>query len=104
MRAEIASAVSGKIMGRPKVSVSVWIRSLGRGEFPAQSVVSDALRRHALRFRHDQAEAIAGAISETDPEIHPLVAHAHPLITVIESADAAANFRATKTRAATRAR
>ena len=41
---------------------------LARGEFPAQSVESDVLRRYALAFRHDQTEAIAGAIAETDPD------------------------------------
>ena len=58
-----------------------------RGEFPAQSVESDSLRRYALQFRFDQAEAIAGAIGETDPEIHPLVARAHAggLIIVIQA-------------------
>jgi AcrR family transcriptional regulator len=103
-----------------------------RGEFPAQSVESDSLRRYALQFRSHQADAIAAAIGETDPEIHPLVARAHAgaLITVIQAVtdrigaailsgadltavarklhedadvtltDAAAAFRATKTRAA----
>lgn len=58
-----------------------------RGEFPAQSVESDSLRRYALQFRFDQAEAIAGAIGETDPEIPALVARAHAsgLITVIQA-------------------
>ncbi|WP_250009320.1 TetR/AcrR family transcriptional regulator [Actinoplanes sp. M2I2] len=58
-----------------------------RGEFPAQSVESDSLRRYALQFRFHQAEAIAAAIAETDPEIHALVARAHAsgLITVIQA-------------------
>lgn len=58
-----------------------------RGEFPAQSIESDSLRRYALQFRYHQAEAIAAAIGETDPEIHPLVARAHAsgLITVIQT-------------------
>ncbi|WP_306215336.1 TetR/AcrR family transcriptional regulator [Actinoplanes sp. RD1] len=58
-----------------------------RGEFPAQSVESDSLRRYALQFRFDQAEAIAAAIGETDPEIPALVARAHAggLITVIQA-------------------
>jgi AcrR family transcriptional regulator len=58
-----------------------------RGEFPAQSVASDSLRRYALQFRFDQAEAIAAAIGETDPEVPALVARAHAngLITVIQA-------------------
>lgn len=58
-----------------------------RGEFPAQSVESGLLRRYALQFRHDQAEEIAGAIRDTDPEIPALVARAHAgvLITVIQA-------------------
>jgi AcrR family transcriptional regulator len=58
-----------------------------RGEFPAQSVASEALRRYALQFRHRQAEAIAEAISETDPIIPAPVAraHAHALMTVIQT-------------------
>ncbi|MFB9449313.1 TetR/AcrR family transcriptional regulator [Dactylosporangium vinaceum] len=61
--------------------------SFARGEFPAQSVESDSLRRFALQFRFDQAEAIAAAIGETDPEIHALVARAHAsgLITVMQA-------------------
>ena len=51
--------------------------SLARGEFPAQSVESGVLSRYALQFRHDQAEAIAGAITGTDPEVHELVARTH---------------------------
>ena len=55
---------------------------LGRGEFPAQSVGSDVLRRYALAFRHDQTAAIAGAIAETDPELTALVALAHAAVLV----------------------
>ncbi len=60
---------------------------LARGEFPAQSVASDILRRYALQFRHDQAEAIAGAITGTDPELPALVARAHAavLVAVLQS-------------------
>jgi len=58
-----------------------------RGEFPAQSVISDSLRRHALEFRHDQAEAIAAAIGQTDPDVPTLVArvHASALTTVMQA-------------------
>jgi AcrR family transcriptional regulator len=61
--------------------------SLARGEFPALCLQSDTLRRFALEFRHDQAEAIARAITETDPEIRLLVARAHAgaLVTVIQA-------------------
>ncbi|WP_286795626.1 TetR/AcrR family transcriptional regulator [Microbacterium sp. UBA3394] len=61
--------------------------SLARGEYPAQSVQSDVLRRYALRFRHDQADAIAAAITSTDPDLPPLVARAHAsvLVTVIQA-------------------
>ncbi|WIB60185.1 helix-turn-helix domain-containing protein [Curtobacterium sp. MCLR17_007] len=60
---------------------------LARGEYPTQSVVSDALRRYALQFRHAQAAAIAATIRETDPEINELVALAHAtvLVTVIQT-------------------
>lgn len=60
---------------------------LARGEYPTQSVVSDALRRYALQFRHRQAAAIAGSIQETDPELNRLVALAHAtvLVTVIQT-------------------
>lgn len=58
-----------------------------RGEFPAQSVVSESLRRYALEFRHDQAEAIAAAIGQTDPDVPALVArvHASALTTVMQA-------------------
>lgn len=60
---------------------------LSRGEYPAQSVESDVLRRYALQFRHEQADAIAAAIRETDPEVNALVARAHAgvLVTVIQA-------------------
>lgn len=51
--------------------------TMARGELPAQSLLSDILRRRLLEFRHDQGEAIAGAIVETAPEIPFLVALAH---------------------------
>ena len=58
-----------------------------RGEFPAQSVASDALRRYALEFRHDQAAAIAAAILHTEPGVPALVAliHANALTTVLQA-------------------
>ncbi|KQO63449.1 hypothetical protein ASF23_04115 [Curtobacterium sp. Leaf261] len=58
-----------------------------RGEFPAQSVASESLRRYALEFRHDQAGAIASAIGQTDPSVPPLVARAHAsaLTTVMQA-------------------
>lgn len=61
--------------------------SLARGEYLALSVASDDVRRYAMRFRHDQAEAIAAAIGETDPELNALVARAHAgvLVTVIQA-------------------
>jgi len=60
---------------------------LARGEFPAQSVASESLRRHALAFRQEQAAAIAAAIAETDPELPALVlrAHADVLVTVLQA-------------------
>jgi len=50
-------------------------------------VASDDVRRYAMRFRHDQAEAIAAAIGETDPELNALVARAHAgvLVTVVQA-------------------
>jgi AcrR family transcriptional regulator len=60
---------------------------LARGEFPAQSVASDSLRRRALAFRQEQGAAIAAAIAETDPELPALVlrAHADVLVTVLQA-------------------
>jgi AcrR family transcriptional regulator len=60
---------------------------LARGEFPAQSVASDSLRRYALAFRQEQGAAIAAAIAETDPELPALVlrAHADVLVTVLQA-------------------
>lgn len=61
--------------------------ALARGEFPAQSLQSDILRRYALEFRHDQAESIAAALVETDPALPLLVAriHAGSLVTVVHA-------------------
>lgn len=61
--------------------------AIARGEFPAQSLTSDVLRRYALEFRHAQVEAIAGAIGETEPGVAPLVARAHAgaLVAVIDA-------------------
>jgi AcrR family transcriptional regulator len=60
---------------------------LARGEYLAQSVRSDVLRRYALQFRHRQADALADAIGETDPELNPLLvrAHASALVTVLQA-------------------
>jgi AcrR family transcriptional regulator len=61
--------------------------ALARGEFPAQCLESGVLRRFALETRDDQAVAIADAIAETDPDLHPLVvrAHAAALVAVIQA-------------------
>ena len=61
--------------------------ALARGEYLALSVANEDVRRYAMRFRHDQAEAIAGAIAETDPELNALVvrAHAGVLVTVVQA-------------------
>jgi AcrR family transcriptional regulator len=58
-----------------------------RGEFPAQSMASSSLRRYAMQFRNDQADAIAAAIQQTDPGIPSLVARAHAsaLTTVMQA-------------------
>ncbi|WP_423920159.1 TetR/AcrR family transcriptional regulator [Frigoribacterium sp. 2-23] len=60
---------------------------LARGEYPAQSVESEVLRRYALHFRDEQAEALAEVIRDTDPELNPLVvrAHASALVTVLQA-------------------
>lgn len=61
--------------------------ALARGEYPAQSVESDVLRRYALQFRQRQADALADAIGQTDPELNPLLARAHAsaLVTVVQA-------------------
>lgn len=61
--------------------------AMARGEFPAQCLQSDTLRRFALEFRNDQATAIANAIVETDPEFAFLtaLAHASALVAVINA-------------------
>jgi AcrR family transcriptional regulator len=61
--------------------------AMARGELPAQSLQSDVLRRRLLEFRHDQGEAIAGAIVETAPGIPFLVAraHANALVAIIHA-------------------
>lgn len=48
-----------------------------RGEFPALSASSPAIRRGALELFDQQAEVAAEAITKTDPAIHPAVARAH---------------------------
>lgn len=60
--------------------------ALARGEFPAQCLESSTLRRFALETRDQQATAIAEAIGETDPGLHPVVvrAHAAALVAVIQ--------------------
>ena len=73
------------IRGLVHDDIDLFVRAdpfLARGEFPAQSIESDILRRYALQFRHDQAEAIAGAIAGTDPELRALVARAHAAVLV----------------------
>jgi len=61
--------------------------AVARGEFPAQCLTSGPLRRYALEFRSGQADAIAHAIVETDPEVPFLVAlaHASALVAIIQS-------------------
>src|ERR1700761_7547668 len=51
--------------------------ALARGEVPAQCLASGVLRRFALETRDQQAGAIAEAIGETDPGLHPVVVQAH---------------------------
>ena len=48
-----------------------------RGELPALSVSSAAIRRGTLEMFDQQADAAAAAIVETSPTIHPAVARAH---------------------------
>jgi AcrR family transcriptional regulator len=52
-------------------------RELARGEFPALAVSSASIRRFALEARDQQADAIAAAIAETSPAVHPDVARVH---------------------------
>jgi AcrR family transcriptional regulator len=61
--------------------------AMARGEFPAQCLQSDTLRRFALEFRNDQATAIANAIVETDPGFAYLtaLAHASALVAVVNA-------------------
>jgi AcrR family transcriptional regulator len=61
--------------------------TVARGEFPAQCLQSDTLRRYALEFRNDQATAIATAIQATDPAVPFLTAlgHASALVAVINA-------------------
>jgi AcrR family transcriptional regulator len=61
--------------------------ALARGEFPALCLQSGSLRRYALEFRADQAEALARAIAETEAAVPLLVARAHAsgLVAVIHS-------------------
>jgi AcrR family transcriptional regulator len=48
-----------------------------RGELPALCVSSPTVRRRTLEIREEQIDAVAAAISRTDPAVHPAVAHAH---------------------------
>jgi AcrR family transcriptional regulator len=59
-----------------------------RGELPALSVSSPAIHRLTLQARDQQAEAVAAAITETNPAIHPAVARAHAaaLISIFQMA------------------
>ncbi|GAB3922774.1 TetR family transcriptional regulator [Microlunatus endophyticus] len=61
--------------------------AIARGEFAALCLRSQQVRRRALAFRNDQAHAIADAIAETDPALHPLIAltHAHGLVAVLQA-------------------
>ena len=47
-----------------------------RGQYPALCVDSAGIRRFALEAREHQAEAVAGALVETCPGLHPAVARA----------------------------
>lgn len=50
---------------------------LARGEFPTLCVSSPTIRRFALEFREQQAEAVTAAILATSPDVPPAVARAH---------------------------
>lgn len=78
LRASVHEDVDQFVAGDP---------ALAPGEYLALSVASDDVRRYAMRFRHDQAEAIAAAVRETDPELNALVArtHAGVLVTVFQA-------------------
>ena len=52
-------------------------RNAARGEFPALNVSSPTIHRFALEARDQQADAVAAAVVETCPAIHPAVARAH---------------------------
>lgn len=60
--------------------------SIAKGEYPAQCIESPVLRRYALESRDRQAQTIASAIQETNPEINALIvrAHAAALVSVIQ--------------------
>lgn len=59
---------------------------VARGEFPAQCVDSAVLRRFALEERERQARTIADAIGATNPDVAPVLAHAHAagLVAVVQ--------------------
>jgi AcrR family transcriptional regulator len=61
--------------------------AIAKGEFPAQCLESPMLRRFALESRARQAETIAAAILETNPDANDLIvrAHAAALVSVVQS-------------------
>jgi AcrR family transcriptional regulator len=48
-----------------------------RGELPAISTSSPTIRRYVLEMRDNHADAVAEAIVETTPGVHPAVARVH---------------------------
>ena len=60
--------------------------TLARGEFPAQCLKSDVLRRFSLELREQQTQTVSAGILTTDPHIPAILAHAHAaaLISVIQ--------------------
>lgn len=63
------------------------VPAMARGKFSAQCVLSPVLRRFALEFRTQQAETIAQAVLETDPQIPAMVAQAHAaaLVSIVQA-------------------
>lgn len=63
---------------------------LARGEFPAQSRQSPALRRRALEYYDDLTEAITSALAEAVPASPRLVhrVHAAALVAVVQATTA----------------
>ncbi|MDO9377770.1 MAG: TetR/AcrR family transcriptional regulator [Nocardioidaceae bacterium] len=60
---------------------------VARGEFIAQSVESEVLRRFTLEERERQALVVAEAISATTPGLPPIIARAHAaaLVAVVQA-------------------